>query len=161
MDPLRGGPLVVVGLIVVVVAVTGPFGPLSIPTGYSGDKAPGTGTATITITDPPDQPRFEPGREVGGIYYLRVPDVGVEVRDLRGNPTLAYNVRIEQLGFRRGSIHLLGSAGPGRHSISLEPAPFEATRLERDSYNASLELVVRTDGGAGVLYRNETTVVVG
>ncbi len=160
MEPVRGVPLAVVGLIVVVLAVTGPFGPFPVPTDHSGDQAPGTGNATLTVTDPPDQPQLEPGRQGEGVYYLRVPDAEVEVRDLRGNPTLVYTVAIEELGYSRSSVHFLGSAGPGRHSISLDPDTFEANRLDRDTYGATLELVLRTEGTARTLYRTETTVVV-
>jgi hypothetical protein len=160
MEPARGLPLAVVGLVVVVLAVTGPFGPLSVPTEYAGDQAPGTGNATITVTDPPDQPRFEPGRQGEGIYYLRVPDAEIEVRNLRGNPTLVYTVGIEELGYSRSSVHFLGAAGPGRHAISMDQDTFEGGRLDRDTYNASLELVLRTEGTARELYRTGTTVVV-
>lgn len=161
MEPVRGVPLAVVGLVVVVLAVTGPLGPLPIPADYSGDRAPGTGNATVTVTDAPDRPRLVPGRQGQGVYYLRVPDVEVDVTDLRGNPTLVYSVGIEDLGYSRSSIHFLGSAGPGRHAISMERDTFDAGRLDRDRYDGTLELVLRTEGTARELYRAETTVVVG
>jgi hypothetical protein len=160
MDPRRGVPLAVVGLVVVVLVVTGPFGPLSVPTEYSGEQAPGTGNATVTVTGPPDQPRFEPSRQAEGIYYLRVPDAEIEVRHLRGNPTLVYTIGVDALGYSRSSVHFLGSAGPGRHSISLDPDTFTEDEIDRDAYGATLELVLRTDGSARELYRTETTVVV-
>jgi hypothetical protein len=157
MEPLRGVPLAVVGLVVVVVALTGPVGPLAIPT---ADQAPGTGNATVTVTDAPDEPRFVPGRQGQGVYYLRVPDAEIDVRDLRGNPTLVYTVGIEVLGYSRSSVYFLGQTGAGRHSISMEQDTFEGSRLDRDSYTASLELVLRTEGTARELYRTEATVVV-
>jgi len=156
MQPVRGVPLAVVGLVVVVLAVTGPFGPLSVP----GEQDPGTGNATIIVTETPGEPRLEPGRQGEGVYYLRVPDVEVEVRDLRGNPTLVYTVGIEELGYSRSSVHFLGSAGPGRHAISMDPDTFQGDRLDRDTYRASIEVVLRTEGTARELHRTETRVVV-
>lgn len=160
MEPVRVVPLAVVGFVVLVVAVTGPFGFLTIPTAYGGDQAPGTGNATVTVTAGPDQPRFEPGRQGEGVYYLRVPDVEVDVRDLRGNPTLVYTVGIDALGYSRSSVHFLGSAGPGRHSISMSRDTFEDAQLDREIYPATLELVLRTEGTARTLYHTETVVVV-
>lgn len=160
MEPVRDVPLAVVALVVLVVALTGPFGPLSVPTAYGGDRAPGTGNATVAVTAEPGEPRLEPGRQGEGIYYLRVPDVEVAVSDLRGNPTLSYRIEIESLGYTRGSAHFLGAAGPGRHAISLESDTFDESRLDRDAYNATIELVLRTEGTAREVYRAETTVVV-
>jgi hypothetical protein len=157
MEPVRAVPLAVVALVVVGAVATGPLGPLTIPAAFADDRAPGTGNATIAVTDPPGEPRFAPGRQGEDVYYLRVPDAEIEVRELRGNPTLVYTVGIEEFGYSRSSVHFLGATGPGRLSVSLESDPFDGTRIGEDAYDATLAIRLHANGTARQVYRTETT----
>lgn len=159
METARRVVLAVAAVVVVVTVATGPFGPLTVSNAFSGAQAPGTGNATVTVVTPPGQPTLEPGRQEGSdVYYLRVPDAGVEVSDLRGNPILTYSIEIEAFGYTHSSVHFLGEVGEGSQSISLSRSALEASRVENDSYRAQVELAVRRDGTERTVYTATTTV---
>ena len=159
MDTTRTVVALTVGLIVLVTAASGT--PLfSLPEGGFGADSPGQGTATVTVVSVPDRVTVEAGRQGGNVYYLRVPDAEVDVVDLRGNPILDYSVDIQALGFKRSSVHLLGSAGEGRLSVSLSETTLDPGQFEREAYDARIELVVRGSEGGRTIYAGNATVEV-
>ena len=146
-------------ILLVTVATATPF--VSVPAGGFGADSPGEGTAMVTVVSAPDHVRLDPGRQGGGVYYLRVPDATIEVERLHGNPILSYSVSIDELGYKRSAVHLLGRAGEGRLSLSLADDTIDGDRLEHDTYEAQVELVVRGSEGERTVYAGNASVEVG
>ncbi len=159
MDTVRSVVLAVAGVIVLVAVATGPLGVLTVPSGQS-EQAPGTGNATVRVVSTPDQPTIEPGQQGGDVYYLSVPDAGLEVSDLHGNPVLTYSITVEELGYTRSSVFFLGQQGEGTRTVSLERSTLEENRLDADTYRAQVELVVRANDTERSVYNETTTVEV-
>lgn len=158
MDAARGAAFATVGAILVVTVATGPVGFFEVPErGFDGGP-PGEGTASVTVVSPPDGPTLDAGRQGGDVYYLRVPDVEVDVSELRGNPTLTYSLDVDGLNYNRGSVHFLGSVGDGRAALSLSRDTLDGSRIDRESYRARVTLTLRTTDAERIVY-NETTVV--
>lgn len=160
MDTARGAVLAVGGIIVLVTVATGSPGLVTIPDGGLDERPPGTGNATVTVVSTPGQPTLVPGRQGGDVYYLRVPATGVEVTELRGNPTLSYSIDVDALGYSRSSVHFLGSVGNGRNEISLARDTLDADRITREAYRAQVELTLRANDTTRVVYNETTTVEV-
>lgn len=155
----RAVALTVAGLIVLVTAATAT--PLwSVPDTGAGQAPLGEGTATVSVVSAPEQATIEPGRQGGGVYYLRVPDTEVNVTELRGNPLLSYSISIEGMGRTRSTVHSLDTIGEGRAEISIEPVTFDAAELDRQRYDGQLRLVLRGDGEKEVVYSEPITIEV-
>jgi hypothetical protein len=159
MDRARGVVLATVGFVVVVTIATGPVGLLEISQERPMSSA-GEGNASVTVVSEPDQVVLERGRQGGGVYYLRVSDVEVDVTQLRGNPILGYSLSIDALGYSRNSVHFLGNVGTGQTGISLSRDTFDESQIERDTYRAEVTLTLRTNGTKRVIYTETTTVEV-
>lgn len=158
MQPGRTIVLSVAGLIFLVTAVTAT--PLWDVPDYNTGQAPlGQGTATVSVVSAPERATIEPGRQGGGVYYLRVPDAEVEVTQLRGNPLVTYSIKIDEMGKARSTAHALGSAGNGRTELSIEPMTVDADELDRQRYEGRLRLVVRGDEET-VVYSEPITIEV-
>lgn len=159
MDSARGVVVATAGLVVMVTVATGPIGLLDV-SGERSLESAGEGNASVTVVSEPDQAVLERGRQGGGVYYLRVPDVEVDISELRGNPILDYSLSIDALGYSRSSIHFLGNSGTGRTGISLSRDTFDESQIEQETYQAQLTVTLRTNGTKRVVYNETTTVEV-
>ncbi|MFB6312001.1 MAG: hypothetical protein ABEH64_12580 [Salinirussus sp.] len=159
MDAPRAIVLSAAAIMIVMALATGPAGPLTIPLLDTG-QPPGTGSAAVTIVAEPGQPIIDQGRQGSDVRYLRVPDIGIEVRDLHGNPTLTYTITVPALDYSRSSIHFLGQAGEGRHAVGLTEDALGAGRLGEGPYTGRLELVLRDSQGTRTIYSASTVVEV-
>lgn len=159
MDTRRGVVYGTVLLLVALTIATGPIGLVDVPSG-EGVGGHGSGSATVIADSAPEVVTIERAQHGGDVFYLRVPDATVAVTDLTGNPVLDYSISIDELGYSRGSVHFLGDRGEGSHAISLAEDTFEEDRLEADTYEAELELVLRGDEERTVLSEQVTVEVV-
>lgn len=149
--------LTVAGLIVLVTAVSAT--PLwTVPEKSAGEAPLGEGTATVSVVSAPEKATLEPGRQGGGVYYLRVSNIEVNVTNLRGNPVLTYSISVDELGYSRSSVNGLAGVGEGRAQLTIEPKAFDAKELTQKRYDGELRLVLRGDGNEEVVY-NESIVV--
>lgn len=159
MQMTRAAVVTTAAVVVLVTAASGtPL--LSVPAGGLGADSPGEGTATVTVVSAPDRVTIEPGRQGGGVYYLRIPDARIEVDNLQGNPLLSYSVDIPALGYKRSAVHLLGNAGEGQLAVSIADDTLEGEEVDRDTYRAEVELILRGDRGERTLYAGNATVEV-
>ena len=157
MDAKRVSVGVAVGLVLVLTFATGPFGPLEIST---ADESPrlGTGSADVTVVTTPDTATITPADHGAVGHYLEVPDAVVDVERLRGNPILEYRLKLNGLGYARTSVHTLGDSGDGRQTIVLERDLLEK-EFDRDTYNGTMELILRGDRETVLLEKNITVTV--
>lgn len=151
--------LAVAGLIVLVTAATAT--PLwTVPEKGAGQAPLGDGSATVEVLTAPETATLEPGRQGGGVYYLRVPDAKVEVTNLRGNPVLTYTIDIDELGYSRSSVTGLASVGEGTVSFTIQQDSMYGREFDKQRYEGELRLVLRGDGTEQVVYEKPIVVEV-
>ena len=159
MDPARAAVSAVAICIVVLTLGTGPLGPISIDPPASGFEGIATGNATVTVLSGGDEVTFRASETGQEVYYLEVSPVRLDVSGLVGNPLLTYSLSIEEKGYAVDSLNPLGELGDGTHDVSIDRQAFERDGIERDEYDAELELRLRGDREM-VLYSTSVTVEV-
>lgn len=146
MDPVQSLPTLSVGVILIVAVLSGPWGVFDLTTTNSAcneDVFPGTGNATVEVTDMPNTATLSKSRFGAEVYRLELPPATVNVSDVRGRPTLSYRIRIPGLKTELGSTTTLSSCTTGRMQLTRESATFEPDRIQNDSYDATLYVVYR------------------
>ncbi len=148
-----------VAVILILTVATGPLGLYDVPETQATD-ALGEGNATITVVSTPETIPLEYGRYGNDEYHLRVPAAVVDVENLSGNPILNYNLDIEAMGKSKSSVHFLGELGEGRQHITFADSAMAESAVENQSYEAHIELVLRTNGTERVVYEGPATIEV-
>lgn len=146
MDSVQSLPALSVGVIIIIAVLSGPLGVLDLTTAESPcdeDVFPGTGNATVEVTDTPDTATLSKSRFGAEVYRLELPTTTVNVSDVRGRPTLSYRIRIPGLSTELGSTTTLSSCTTGRMQLTRESATFEPDQIRNDSYDATLFVVYR------------------
>lgn len=159
MTPGRAVVFAAAGLILLTTIASGT--PLwTVPEKGAGQAPLGQGTASVSVVSAPERATLEPGRQGGGVYYLRVPDTEVTVTQLRGNPILTYTIDVDQLGYSRSSVLGLAETGGGQVRLSLAQDAMDGDQLTRESYDGELRLVLRGNGEKTVVYEKGITIEV-
>jgi len=158
MDRTRGVTYATVAVVVAVTVATGPVGLLAVPEPGT-DGALGTGNATVSVVSAPEDVRIEGGEYGTDTLNLRVSEAVLDVDSVSGNPLLTYAIDIDELGYSRSSVHVLGPAQEGRIRVGIDRATFEASEITADRYEGRLRLVLRGNE-TRTIYSEPVTVAV-
>lgn len=147
MDPGRATVAATVAVIAGLALATGPtLGVLSIP--EAGPDDFGGGTATVDVWTVPDRATLNPA-EYADVYYLDVPDATFVASNLSGTPILTVSVYVRELGISPSNVYT-PDRGPARYGV--ERVPIDAERVDRETYQGRLVVVLRDSTGERVLY---------
>lgn len=162
MDEMRAAVYTVAGFILLVTLVSGPLvGLVDLTHEPPGCDAPlGSGSATITVESLPDRATISKGQFGADTYYLDVPDGAVTVSNVSGQPLLAYDLSIRELGLSVGPTLFLCSGQSPSQSLTIQRLTLDEAEIQADSYDATLTLVLRGDGAEVVVREKPITVEV-
>lgn len=142
------------GLIIATVLVAGP--PLGIDVVSSGDERIGEGTVNATVVHSAgDGIRVTEGRFGTGVWYVRLPDLVVNIDRYRGQPRVQYAIAIPELGVDRTETRLVASTG--RLRIPVDDRAL-ADRPANSSYRGTVRIRVQSLS-AEKTYLNRTVEV--
>jgi hypothetical protein len=145
-------------LIVLLSLASGPYiGLLTIPQDEPGGGSLGTGTADVAAVAVPDRAALTAG-QYGNVHYLTVPAATVNVSNASGSPLLTLSIDIDDLGYSRSTVYVLGTSGDGPRSVSIERSSLNSTDITGNSYEGQYRMVLRDDRGTTVV-ANETVSV--
>lgn len=149
-------------VIVLLALTTGPHvGLYSVPAGGMGGNGPalGSGSADVTVLEAPERAELEAG-EYGDVHYLSVPPVSVRTANVTGAPLLTASIGVDDLGFSRSSVFTLQPGDRQTREITTDRVALENETIERSTYDAHLQLVVRDDEGKRTVYDEPIVVEV-
>ncbi len=128
-----------VGLILATLVVTGPVG---VDVVASGEERLGEGTASVTIVQPTaEEIRVTQGRFGSGVWYVRLPDLVVDVDGVEGRPRVQYAIAVPALGVDTTETELL--TAPGRVRVPVDDRAL-ADRPENATYRGSVRVRVQS-----------------
>jgi hypothetical protein len=162
MDATRLAVYGVAGIVLAVTLVSGPLvGAVDLTQEPQACSAPvGTGTATVSVDSLPDSATISKGEFGSEVYYLQVPDGSATVENVTGQPTLSYTISIPELGRTAGPVLFLCADQSARQPLSIDRRTIEEEDLTADSYEATLTLLLRGDGGETLVREKAITVEV-
>ena len=136
----------VVGLVLATTLVSGP-----LVGGIDFTPAPeepsfGDGNASIGDVSLPARAQIRSERFGSGEYSLRVPDATVELLDVTGNPSLAYQISIRAIGYARTTTHFVTASDTGTYGLSLEQDSIDPSQVENGTYDGTLRVFLRSNG---------------
>lgn len=148
--------------VAVVLAVTIAAGPLVTAVDLTGQAHPvpaGHGTADVRLLDTPHRATLVRGAFGSGTYHLEAPAAHLTVGAVRGNPLVEYVVRIPAIGL--ADVHEYHLRRTPNRTVGLTNRPFEVspTKVNRDAYNATVEIRLQSDAYRR-LYRGHLDVEV-
>lgn len=141
MDVSRAVAAATVTFILSVTLASGPLVGLSL-TQEKKQFEPGTGTINATVVSTPDHATLEAAKYNIEKYHLRAQPVELQIAGATGQPTLSYEIFIEELSYTRSSVTFLDSSISGTYFLEFEAVRFDADRIDRDQYNGLLRIVV-------------------
>lgn len=148
----------------IILAITLLSGPLLGVVDLTQEQGPtitdqfGNGSADVTVESLPERLTIASGRYGSEQYYLRVPDIVANVSNVVGQPLLRYDIGIGELGFSTSTTAFLSPDAEGRTRLTMEAPPFEEGDIQRERYNATITVLVRSDGVDRII-EQETVVV--
>jgi hypothetical protein len=153
-------PLAALALAIAVLALAS--GPLVGSVDLTRATAPaGAGEATVTVESvPADDITLERSRFDAGRYHLSAPPGVVTIDSVEGNPMVRYTIDIPALWTTATSRY--GLAGRAGDHLRLRPNPLGISpkRLDRDSYNATVAVWLRTGDRERDLFQRQITIEV-
>jgi len=138
------------------------FGPLVSGVSLESEPAPvitNEGELTIESVTFPTEVTVSSGSYGAANAYLRVPPATVRFDSITGNPTLVYELRIDQLNYSFSSSHFLdaGDHGP-TYDATVAPMSVDDSRFEKQRYPGVLTIGVRNSTGLRVAASRNITV---
>ena len=147
---------VTVGLILATLAITGPVG---VNVVASGEERLGEGTASVTLVQPTgEEVRVTQGRFGSGVWYVRLPDLVVDVERVEGRPRVQYAVAVPALGVDRTEPELL--TAPGRLRVPVDDRALP-DRPENSTYRGSVRVRVQSLTAEKTVLNRTVQVTVG
>lgn len=147
---------VTVGLILATLAITGPVG---VDIVASGEERLGEGTASVTLVQPTgEEVRVTQGRFGSGVWYVRLPDLVVDVERVEGRPRVQYAVAVPALGVDRTETELL--TAPGRLRVPVDDRALP-DRPENSTYRGSVRVRVQSLTAEKTVLNRTVQVTVG
>ena len=141
MDVHRVVAVATAVLILAVTLATGPLLGLSL-TAEEEQFEPGSGTLDATVVTTPETATLEAARFGVEKYYLRAEPVELQIDGATGQPTVAYEIEIEEFGFTASSIAFFDASIDGSYQLEFEEAVLDADRIDSEQYDGSLRVVV-------------------
>jgi len=150
----------VIGLVLATTLVSGPLvGTVKFTTAPERTSLNG-GDATVGAVTLPSSTEITSGRFGSGEYYVHVPDATLTVANVTGTPLLAYQFSIPAMGYSRSTTHFVTSADAGTYGLSLERDAIEPSRVEKQSYDGTLSVFLRSNESERRLAERNVTVEV-
>jgi len=146
--------------IVVLTAVA--FGPLVSSVSLASEPTTvitNEGALTVESVTFPTEATVSPASYGAANAYLEVPPATVRFDSITGNPTLVYELHIEQLDYSFSSSHFLdaGEHGP-TYDATIASMSVDESRLEKRRYPGVLTVGVRNSTGLRVAASQNITV---
>lgn len=116
----------------------------------------GTGTASVTIRDVPEQLTLEQGSFGAGTYHVADEESVVSATAVEGNPYLEYRLRIPELDI----VHIRGESlygVSGNYTLQFDAYEVRPERIRQETYQGVLAIHLQSDDFAE-LYRSNVTV---
>jgi len=154
MDASTAGTICSVGLVLVVLVLTGPLvGAVGID---ERESDLGDGTATVENVGTVDGFSMQPGRFGTGVVYLRIPDVRAEFASVTGRSRLVYRVAVPALNFDRVGTRSVGPETTGA-AVGMSDRAFAPRAVDRPAYTVTVTVRVQSfTVDRTVLQRNVT-----
>ena len=146
------------GLLLGVTFASGPFVGVSLTSEQTFN--PGSGSIVATVEQPPENASLDRASHGSDLYYLRGPPIPVQVEQARGQPSLAYEIVIPELGHTTASITFLDDDSQGEIQLEFDPSTIEEDRVEAESYDGIVRVIANDDDGERVLAEANVTVEV-
>lgn len=164
MNHSRGAVAVVVLVVGVCALVSGPLVAgvdlTPAPTAKASLADATGGTATVeTATLESDGYELSAGRYGSGVYTVDAPPATVTFSDVRGSALVTYRLTIPELGYSTSALSPLDSS-TRTTTLTLSDATVAPESVTESSYDATVELVVRSNGTEHVVSQANVTVVV-
>lgn len=158
METDRSLVVLTAAVVAALTLATGPtLGVLDVP-----DPSPeglGSGSATVTIQSTPERATLEAGQYTD-VHYLDVPQTTATVAEVTGSPILTLSLDVPELGFSRSSVYVLTPDMSGEHAFAVEEASIDSARVENETYDGTLQVVLRDGSGRTDLVEEPVTVEV-
>ena len=119
-----------------------------------------TGNVTVSTVEMSGDVTLEGGSYGAASYYLDAPPVRVHFSNLTGQPTLVYELTIEELGYSRTTNHFLDDSTGDAYELTLASDTFTDGEIEREQYNGTVTISKRDDAGHGVVATRNVTISV-
>lgn len=142
MDMSRAVAAATVLLILSVTLATGPLVGVSLTTAEKEQFEPGSGTINATVVSTPDRATLEAAKYGIEKYHLRAQPVELHIEGATGQPTVSYEIYIEELSYTRSSVTFLDSSVDGTYQLEFKSARLDHDRINRDQYKGILRIVV-------------------
>ncbi|MFC7155286.1 hypothetical protein ACFQPA_07435 [Halomarina halobia] len=133
-----------VGVVLLALVLTGPYGPIDATASPSDGFGSGEGTADVRDVRLPEAATLERGRYGETAYALSVPPATATVTGVTGRPILVYEVRIADLGYSRVSLTSLDAGVDGRVRLTVAADAFAPDRIDRRRYEATVSVTLRS-----------------
>jgi hypothetical protein len=151
MDRPHGVALGTAIVILAITLVSGPFaGPFLTPSPDS-EYDPSSGRFDATIVSTPDRVTIEQARFGADVAHLRAPPVYLDVASVSGQPTVAYKLKFDELGYAAVTVSFPNESVSGRYALEFKEQTVDPDRFERDEYDVTLLVVARDGGGERVV----------
>lgn len=155
MDESTAATLLSVGLVLVVLVLTGPLVGAGGVEGGGSDL--GDGTATVGSVETAGGFALTPGRFGTGVVYLRIPDVTAEFESVTGRSRLVYRVAVPALGFDRVGTRPVEPETTDA-TVGMSDRAFAPSTLDRSSYTVTVTGRVQSFAIDRTVLRRNVTV---
>ena len=119
-----------------------------------------TGNVTVSMVEISGDVTLEAGSYGAASYYLDAPPARLHFSNLRGRPTLVYELTIEDLGYTRTTNHFLDDSTGDTYDLTLASDTFTDGEIERERYNGTVTVSKRDGAGHGVVATRNVTISV-
>lgn len=147
-----------VAILLGVTVVSGPLVGVSLTSEQTFN--PGSGSIVATVEQTPENASLDRASHGSDLYYLRGPPIPVQVEQTRGQPSLAYEIVIPELGHTTASITFLDGDSQGEIQLEFDPSTIEEDRVDAGAYDGIIRVVANDDDGERVLAETNVTVEV-
>ncbi|MDS0222156.1 hypothetical protein NDI54_12430 [Haloarcula sp. S1AR25-5A] len=154
---------VVISVTVLMLGVTLLSGPLVPGVTLAAEPEPvalESGNATVSAVEIPERVTLQAGSYGAASYYLNAPAVHVKFSNLAGQPTLVYELTIEELGYSRTTNHFLDESAGNAYELTLASDTFTDAEIQREQYNGTVTVSKRDGAGHSVVATRNVTIAV-
>ncbi|MDT3434519.1 hypothetical protein [Haloarcula sp. 1CSR25-25] len=160
MERTRAVSTSAIAIILGVTLLSGPLVPGVTLASEPEPVALQTGNVTVSVIEMPERVTLEAGSYGAASYYLDAPPARVHFTNLRGQPTLVYELTIEDLGYTRTTNHFLDESTGDTYDLTLASDTFTDEEIERARYNGTVTVSKRDGAGHGVVATRNVTISV-
>ena len=158
---MRSDRAVVAATVAIIIGVSVASGPL-VGLSLTDERsfAPGSGTANVTVETVPDTATLSQANYGSGPYTLRLDPARIRVSAVSGQPTVAYDLAVDELNHTRTSVTFLDESYEGRYDLAFAPSTIAPDRVDGERYDGTVRVYVYDDRGDRLLVERNVTVEV-